>query len=490
MKISLKTKTIIIIIAAFILLSIATLACYYRGVDNLVRDQYGQQANATARSIALSVDADKTKTLRDAVLDIYASIPEDQRISREQASDEEAYEAYLGRYDEITKMTEYNTLRTSIRKIKEQTEVYDVRLCCTDEDSGAVVYLADATTDLDFEAGPGSFSYIGDENKQVLEAPGLGFEPAMSNSDEFGWLMTTAAPLYDMNFHVIGFAEITIDMNAVIKEMRRSAGNMAIIVLLIMLTIGALVMILVENAMVRPINMLSDASVSYYSKDSDKSARRVKFSDLDIHTGDEIETLAKSMASMEKDIEDYISSLTETKDQLNTTREYAAEMDRIAYFDTMTGVRNMRAYEYSLEELRDHLEKGETEFGIAVVDLNDLKYYNDTFGHEKGDEAIKTVCRIICETFLRSPVFRYGGDEFTVILKGHDLKHVDGLIAAAKEKMQQLCDDESNPPWIRVRAAIGYAVFDPELDRDPDDVFKRADSAMYEEKKGMKRIGR
>jgi diguanylate cyclase (GGDEF)-like protein len=261
---------------------------------------------------------------------------------------------------------------------------------------------------------------------------------------------------------------------------------MAVIVLLVMLAIGCVVMLLVEYAIVRPINMLSDASVRYYNKDNKQRDGHVRFADLGIHTGDEIETLTNSMALMEKDIEDYILSLTETRDQLNTTREYAEEMDRIAYYDALTGVRNKRAYEYSLEELRDLVDKGLQDFGFAVVDLNDLKYYNDTFGHEKGDEAIRMACRIICDTFVRSPVFRYGGDEFTIILKGHDLEHVDELIADMKDWMERLSNDESLPEWTRVKAAVGYAVYDPARDSDPDAVFKRADEAMYEDKKIMK----
>ena len=478
MRISLKVKTIIVILAAFIFLSIATLLCYYQGIDNLARDQFGEQSAVMARTIALSVDADMTRTVRDAVMDIYKSIPEDQRKSIEEADDAD-YSEYIDNYSDIRNMVEYHILETSIVKIMEQSQIFDLRLCCTDSKTNAVIYLVDATTDHKFKAETGSFFYASEEDQNVMKAPGLGFEPRMSNTDEFGWLMTTAAPLYDMNFHVIGFAEISIDMNSVVHMMHTSTRNMAILILMIILVIGGIIIIMVERAVVRPINMLSDASIRYYSKDSKQSSERIKFSDLDIHTGDEIETLAQSMAFMEKDIEDYISSLTETKDQLNTTREYA-------YYDALTGVRNKRAYNDTLEGLRIGMINGDTDYGIAVIDLNDLKYYNDTFGHEKGDIAIRTICSMICNTFKHSPVFRYGGDEFAVILKGSDLAGADDLIAMLRENMEMICSDDERPPWLRVRAAIGYAVCDPTLDSDPETVFKRADNEMYENKKKMK----
>ena len=55
-----------------------------------------------------------------------------------------------------------------------------------------------------------------------------------------------------------------------------------------------------------------------------------------------------------------------------------------------------------------------------MADINNLKYVNDTYGHELGDEYIKGCCRIICNIFEESQVYRIGGDEFVVILKDSD----------------------------------------------------------------------
>ncbi len=95
-------------------------------------------------------------------------------------------------------------------------------------------------------------------------------------------------------------------------------------------------------------------------------------------------------------------------------RLYAAQQQ--ANIDSMTGVRNKRAYleaearlEYAIKETED------PKFAISIVDVNDLKYVNDKFGHQAGDQHIRNACRIVCTTFKRSPVFRVGGDEFCVI---------------------------------------------------------------------------
>ena len=59
-------------------------------------------------------------------------------------------------------------------------------------------------------------------------------------------------------------------------------------------------------------------------------------------------------------------------------------------------------------------------FSVVVCDVNGLKHVNDTLGHKAGDEYICAACDMICEIYDHSPVYRLGGDEFTVVLSGHD----------------------------------------------------------------------
>ena len=93
-----------------------------------------------------------------------------------------------------------------------------------------------------------------------------------------------------------------------------------------------------------------------------------------------------------------------------------------------------------------------------------------------------------CISFTHSPVFRYGGDEFVVVLKNHDLEHIVPLAAQFRSKLTVLSNSIETKPWLKFGAAIGYAIFDPAIDHDTDSVFERADKAMYEDKvktKGM-----
>ncbi len=152
-----------------------------------------------------------------------------------------------------------------------------------------------------------------------------------------------------------------------------------------------------------------------------------------------------------------------------------------AYRDGLTGVRNKLAYLEALAELETALETGElTEYGVAVFDVNDLKTINDTLGHEAGDEYIKSACKVICRQFTHSPVFRIGGDEFVTILKGDNYADRDALMSSFRDTIRQ------NQQNGKVIVASGLAVYDNSEDSSYNDVFKRADNSMYEQKRALK----
>jgi diguanylate cyclase (GGDEF)-like protein len=93
---------------------------------------------------------------------------------------------------------------------------------------------------------------------------------------------------------------------------------------------------------------------------------------------------------------------------------------------------------------------------------------------------------MICLTFEHSPVFRVGGDEFVVLLKGYDYVHIEQLAGKFNEEIDRVAGDNDLKSWERISAALGYALYDPDRDRSIEDTFARADRAMYNKKKNMK----
>ena len=115
-----------------------------------------------------------------------------------------------------------------------------------------------------------------------------------------------------------------------------------------------------------------------------------------------------------------------------------------------------------------------------------MKIINDENGHNAGDVALMKLSSLICGVFSHSPVFRIGGDEFVVVLRNVDYKKVDVLIKEFNYKIDQLSKDEYLHTYERIKAAIGYAKYDPKTDKSVQDVFNRADEAMYIRKREMK----
>ena len=161
-------------------------------------------------------------------------------------------------------------------------------------------------------------------------------------------------------------------------------------------------------------------------------------------------------------------------------REFERVQD-MAYKDAMTGIGNNRAFQkMELTINREITEGFISAFAVAVCDLNGLKAVNDTLGHAKGDEFICQGCSIICDVFAHSPVFRTGGDEFVVVLRGRDYENRNILMEAIQQNNRY---NEKNGGAV---IAVGMSDFIPGEDTTVDMVFARADSAMYQNKKELK----
>lgn len=179
-----------------------------------------------------------------------------------------------------------------------------------------------------------------------------------------------------------------------------------------------------------------------------------------------------------QDISEEKWEMVELQDALN----YA---NKKAYVDGLTGVKNVTAYKEYVKDVDEKLKYSDERFALALFDVNGLKYVNDNFGHEKGNMLIIDSCRCICRSFKRSPVFRIGGDEFVVIVEGDDLDNIAGCRKMLKEQFRQV--NEMYPNDYIASVAVGIAEYNKDKYSSFDEVFKRADEAMYENKQEIKR---
>ena len=159
------------------------------------------------------------------------------------------------------------------------------------------------------------------------------------------------------------------------------------------------------------------------------------------------------------------------------------EEQKIAYFkklastDMLTDVFNRNAYEHMLRRLEEQNTVGMTPLCVILFDVDNLKLINDHYGHDKGDEALRTCCRCIREAFGEdASCYRIGGDEF-VCLSGQ----ADALTASVsrfESAVAQLAQTLDFPFSV----SIGYATFDPQTDQRLPDVMHRCDEMLYRNK--------
>lgn len=151
-----------------------------------------------------------------------------------------------------------------------------------------------------------------------------------------------------------------------------------------------------------------------------------------------------------------------------------AALDRLAMLDALTGLPNRRHLDRSLSESFAASVAANSPLSLVVIDVDEFKTFNDTFGHPAGDDTLRRVATVLRET-VREPdlVARYGGEEFAVVLIG-----VDSTAAMALAERLRLAIAEADWPLRPITASFGVATRDPSI-ADPARLVARADRALY-----------
>ncbi|MBP5283095.1 MAG: GGDEF domain-containing protein, partial [Treponema sp.] len=297
---------------------------------------------------------------------------------------------------------------------------------------------------------------------------------------DWGLDYTGAISLYDSEKNPYAVLALDVDITIISKLIYRHTIENFIYIILLGAVFTFAFLWWSHRAVTSPIRLLEQC-VSNFAKKShgQRDIGELEFDMPKLSEKNEVYSLAVTMSQMADDMRDYVTGILKAE-------KVADQMSELANRDSLTGIRNKTAYDREIKRMEYELATSEpVAFGIAMIDLNFLKRINDTYGHEQGNFAIKKLCMLVCKTFTHSPVFRIGGDEFVVILRGSDYEHVEELTAEFKRKISISSADETLEPWEKVSAAIGIAFYDKSVDASVANVFSRADQAMYECKKEM-----
>lgn len=159
---------------------------------------------------------------------------------------------------------------------------------------------------------------------------------------------------------------------------------------------------------------------------------------------------------------------------------------KLMYKDSMTRVGNKAAYVECVDALYKRIKNKEKfNFSVVVVDINDLKKVNDTYGHEYGDILIQNAASVLKTVWDKKHIYRIGGDEFTVVLADVEKETLEKQMRRLEEEINNFNRNNGNDVLF-LQMAAGMSSYNRETDKEYMDVFRRADEAMYENKKMRK----
>ena len=305
------------------------------------------------------------------------------------------------------------------------------------------------------------------------------FETAFSEDD--GYLLSFAKPILDEDGNYLASACVDFSMNEMHNQNIRFVLWLSVFLILGGGAILAIFTIFVLNRTVTQPLLSISKTVSDFKHDTeeDRNGNLVALENLAIKSNNEIGVLYEAILEEEKESLLYLSNLHKAEDEIHSKNVKINELGNMALRDSMTNVGNKTAYTNSISNIKDN-----DEYGIVLMDANNLKMINDTYGHEAGDTYIQGCCKILCDTFCHSPVFRIGGDEFAVILKGRDYKNRETLMKQITETFERIWAEKENDPPHRFSCAVGMA--DSTGCHTTRETIKTADDRMYANKKAFK----
>jgi len=163
-------------------------------------------------------------------------------------------------------------------------------------------------------------------------------------------------------------------------------------------------------------------------------------------------------------------------------RQTSLVLEKLAYYDELTGVLNRRAGNASFEVEMDRCIRKDQNVCVAMVDIDHFKKVNDTYGHQAGDEVLKVFANSIRQTMRPYDIIcRYGGEEFLVIAEINNEHEAADLFERVRKNVSKIVIHHADD-IISVTASFGIYVVRPHTDLRLKNLVQKADEALYEAK--------
>lgn len=157
-------------------------------------------------------------------------------------------------------------------------------------------------------------------------------------------------------------------------------------------------------------------------------------------------------------------------------------IEELAITDSMTGLYNRRFYTKTVQEEMNRVKRHRTSMALMMLDVDNFKLYNDTYGHQAGDAVLNQVAEVLKSYTSRSGeyAFRLGGEEFGIVfsdMTSEEYLDLGNRIRKAIEALAIIHKRNSVSEYVTV--SIGIAVFYPDLQMSCEELYKVADEQLY-----------
>ena len=308
--------------------------------------------------------------------------------------------------------------------------------------------------------------------------PTVDAEPA---ADRWGNFYSAYAPVFDSTGKVAGVVGVDFDAQWYEEQVLRHSITI-IIVSVLSILLGIIAVILMTHRVRTQLNGL-DKGLSALSTDVDHLMAEI----ANYSSQENVAVLTSVSDKENDDEEDEIERLQHKIRIMQLEMSFYMDyLHRRAYIDSLTQVGNSAAYQQKTRDIDARAASGLANYWVLVFDLNGLKGINDNYGHEEGNQYIMATAKVLHDGMRDANVYRIGGDEFCVIAEGIDDEHLEKELAAIAEAINTF-NEKSRPCPALLSLSKGTAHFDPDHDESYNDVFVRADEAMYEDKRAYYR---
>jgi diguanylate cyclase (GGDEF)-like protein len=261
-----------------------------------------------------------------------------------------------------------------------------------------------------------------------------------------------------------------------------SAGNTALTLIIVSGIVGSMIALIVaffvSRAIIRPLSKLEDTALAVALGDMKARAPVTGLREL--------KRLAESLNLMTSTARQRTEELRLSNEELRERNRQLLDARYQAATDPLTGLLNHRTFH---EQIRDvvaqRLQEG-GEVALIMVDIDNFKRVNDSLGHMAGDHVLREIGATIAEIVGDQHAFRYGGDEFSILLPARSRSEAfsiaDRLLKAVKIRVRS---EDS----VKATISLGVACF-PDMANSAEELLYRADMALnWAKSRGKNRIG-